>query len=285
MGGRRDAAGWCLRWRLWREKRRFRRIIGYEPDLDRPRTYNEKVFARKVRDRDSRFPVILDKVGVREYLCTRLGERRAERLMVPVLHVVERAEDIPFGELPRRCAIKAAHACGWNLFPGTAFVEGLDNEHIRETCRRWLGARYGRRALEWAYSKIPQRILIERLLDDGTHPLPLDFKFYVFHGRAELVNVHFGRYRDYRLSYYDRSFNRLQVVTAHIPPGPDLPPPKNFEAMREIAEELARPFDHMRVDLYNIDGQVRFGEFTPYPVSGKCPFRPESFDRELGAAW
>lgn len=273
------------RWRVRREAKRFERVLGHLPDLQRPRTYNEKVLWRKVFDRNPLFAVIQDKLAARDYVRDVLGTASAESVLPRLLYVTEDPRAIPWEALPERCVIKATHGCGWNLFPGHPGLGTTNRVAMTRRCGRWLRETYGRRALEWSYGKVRPRILVEEFLEHPDHDFPPDYKFYVFDGVVRLVNVHFGRHVDYRLSYYDRSFRRLDVVTAGIPGGPPVPRPRSYDQLLELAESLGRGLDHVRVDLYEVRGRPVFGEFTVYPTSGKCPFLPRSFDYELGAWW
>jgi hypothetical protein len=136
---------------------------------------------------------------------------------------------------------------------------------------------------EWAYSRATPQILVEERIG-ATDVLPSDYKFFVFGGTARYVLVVTDRAADPRASYYDTTWNR---VATH--PGaedlPLVPAPPQLAAMIEVAERIARGFDFLRVDLYDVDGQVWFGETTPYPMSGLGRYSPDSFDEELGSWW
>jgi len=112
------------------------------------------------------------------------------------------------------------------------------------------------------------------------------FLFYMFHGKCKLIYVIFDRRVDAPSRiFFDEKWNFLLVRNPSLPQGPKIKKPKNYEIMLEIAEKLSKPFDHIRVDFYNINGKIYFGELTHYAVSGRLKFEPQSFDFKLGKYW
>jgi hypothetical protein len=143
-----------------------------------------------------------------------------------------------------------------------------------------VGQSYGRWLDEWHYARIPRGILAEPFVGRGTQ-LPVDYKFYVFGGRAEYVQVHLGRGTDHRWILFDRAWQRVSAPTRDADP----PPPRSFAAMVAAAEELGRGFEFVRVDLYEVDDRPLFGEMTFLPGSGLDRFNPVSLDGIIGAHW
>ena len=160
--------------------------------------------------------------------------------------------------------------------------EQVDWELLRTLCGEWLALRYGLR--EWAYRHVPPRLLCEEVLLDQGH-VPFDYRFLVFHGQARLIQVEQGRFvRNTTQSFYTPQWQRLDVSTGS-PPGDDLPKPPTLAEMLSAAEVLGAETDFVRVDLYTIGPQVVVGELTTYPGAGTRPFKPDEFDRQLGAWW
>lgn len=267
---------------LWRQLRKFRKCHGYELDLENPRSYNEKIVWRKIYDRNPLFPVLMDKYRSRDLVGKILGDDAAGNILIPLLFSTENPEEIPFDDLPEEYIVKPNHGSGWYII--------VDKEHrmprdkIISKCRKWMKTTYGQNGMEWAYSLVRPLIMVEQLLKDSMGRLASDFKFHVFHGKVVWVFVMHDRFGVPLIARYDRDFNRL-LRNSSYPEGPDIPRPENFEKMVHVAEELAGSMDYLRVDLYNIDGKVFFGEFTIYPGSGFMPMGPEEFDRQLGECW
>ena len=152
-------------------------------------------------------------------------------------------------------------------------------------CRRWLNRPFGVSKHEWAYKDIPRRIVIEKLLvEDGEGKLPRDYKFYTIHGRCHIIQLDMDRFIGRKKNVYDRDWNPLDLIIGY-PNGDPAPKPPNFEKMLQLAEELAQDFDQVRVDLYNLDGKIYFGELTHYPGAGFLPWYPTTYAFEIGARW
>jgi len=266
--------------RLYLEKLRFYRKLGYSCDLMHPETFNEKVFWRKIYDRNPLFPVLADKYKSREYVRNLIGDKRAEQILVPLYHVTSDPETIPFDILPSQYMIKANHGCGWVLpvKEGSGFCR---KKVIRKT-RKWLRTIFGVNLLEWAYSEIKPLIMVEKLLQDNGK-IPWDYKFFVFSGRVVFFLVIQDRFTDPSVLFFDRNMSPLPVRT-NWTQGPGIEKPRRFKEMVSLAENLAQGFDFLRVDLYNLNGKIYFGEFTVYPGSATSRY-PFEFDLEIGRKW
>ncbi|HPI98516.1 MAG TPA: ATP-grasp fold amidoligase family protein [Synergistales bacterium] len=263
------------------EKARFYKKLGYFCDLKDPRSFNEKLFWRKVYDRNPLFPVVSDKIRVRDFIRQQIGKEKAEEFLIPLLHVTDEPGDIPFDNLPEEFVIKANHGSGWLMISDN--MSRLSRKDIIKTSRAWLKRSFRRNQLEWAYSAIKPMILVEKLLKDQGQ-IPMDFKFFVFHGEVKMINVHHGRFSDHRMSYYDPQMHRIRHHSRWKKEGPPVSKPENFNEMVWLAETLGSAFDFVRVDMYNITGKIFIGELTIYPSSGTHPYDRE-FDYELGSYW
>jgi hypothetical protein len=263
-----------------KEKKRFFIRKGYKPDLNNPRSFCEKLVWKKINDRNPLLRVTADKYRVRSYITQLLGQERAGEILIPLLHVTDNPNTIPFDDLPDSYIAKANHGSGWNII-----VDGNDKtrEEVIANCKKWLSTPYGLDKHEWAYQKIKRLITIEELLKDQ-NKLPNDYKFYVFHGICRLVRVSFSRFNDAASSNFNRNWTFIPLTHRTKKQGPIIDKPKNYDTMLSLAEELAQDFDFVRVDLYNIDGKIFFGELTHYPGSGS-PSMPADFDFELGRHW
>lgn len=266
--------------RLFREKRVFRRVMGYPCDLDNPKTYSEKITWRKVFDRNPLFPVVQDKLRARDYAREMLGDKEAEEILVPLYFVTGDPEKIPFDTLPDRYVIKANHGCGWMILVEDG--RKVDRRAVVRRCRKWLKTTYGKRRMEWAYSQMkPQVYGEEYLVENGK--VPTDYKFLVFGGKVRLVYAYYDRFGEPSEAFFDEKGRRLYIAAKHeAESGLELP--SNFGKMAAIAERLASPFDYLRVDLYSFGGKIRLGEMTVYPGSGTYPY-PRHMDDLLGSFW
>ena len=264
------------------EKIRFYKNLGYELNLKNPKSFNEKIVWKKINDRNPLLPITADKYKVRSYIKEVLGEEKAKEILIPLLYVTDQPETIPFETLPSDFIVKPNHASGLKIM--------VENSHFNKkemikTCKKWLKTPYGLEKLEWAYQPIKRKIIIEKLLLDDEGNIPKDFKFHIFHGKCKLVLVSFNRMHNLSKSFFDEKWNFLSVKRPPFPQRLKIKKPKNYEIMLELAEKLAEAFDHVRVDLYNLNGKIYFGELTHYWGSGTVKYEPSSFDFELGKYW
>jgi hypothetical protein len=258
---------------------RYKREFGVLPNFIRPTTFNEKVVHRMVFDRRPILATLLDKYAMRDYVKEKIGED-----LLPTLYWVTRnPADIPFDDLPGRFVVKPTHGSAWIcLVPDKANV---DRSALVDTCISWLNQNYYYVSQEWAYKHIEPRIIVEQFLSDGTGLVPMDYKFYVFDGKVQMIHVDAGRFVDQRRAHYGPSWNKLEVGSRHKNFEGEVARPKHLDEMIAYAQILAGGLDFIRVDLYDTEKQVYFGEVTVYPAAGTEIFHPREFDRDLGRLW
>ena len=241
---------------------------GRWPALDHPQRFTEWVQWRKLNDRDPDRARMTDKAHSKRIVAVALGED----FVVPTLWEGARLPVV--APWPRPFVVKANHGCGQVVIVRSA----ADYRRARRVSQQWLGRAYGGWLDEWHYGGARRSILVEPFVGT-TETLPIDYKIYVFGGRAQMVQVHEGRGKHHRWSQYDRSWRRVSSIAATASP------PQSLKAMLSAAERLGQGHDFVRVDLYEIDGAPLFGEFCLYPGSGLDPFDPPMLDNWLGAHW
>lgn len=253
--------------------------LGYLPDVENPTTFNEKLIHRKLFTDDDRYATVEDKWAVRGYVAERVGHR----VLPEVYHSTKRPETIPFESLPDEYVIKPTH-----LFGAVRIVDegdAPDQVSIVSECQEWLDERHGQHTCEYWYDDIEPRIIIEERLCAEEAYVPYDYKLYVFHGRVEYIGVHMNRFDGQTVRYYDREWTPQSfAVAAEI--GPKIDEPERLDELIAVAEELAKGFDFIRVDMYHLDeGRIVFGELTVTPGAGRLPFIPRTYDFEFGSYW
>lgn len=136
---------------------------------------------------------------------------------------------------------------------------------------------------EWPYKNVPHRILAEELIENNKDGELKDYKFFCFNGKPRFLKVDFGRYSEHHANYYDLNWNLLPFgesefpyIEAHIEKKP-----LNFNKMVSIAQQLSKGHKFLRVDLYNVDGKIYFGEITFFPASGLSKYEPAEYDYKL----
>jgi len=262
------------------EKLEFRRHLGYWPNLDNPRTFNERVCARKFRP-PSQAPVFADKLAVREFVRSRVGDEVLTRLY----YSGDRPDRIDYAALPTRFVLKGTHGSGPEL---RAFIwdkSALSRKALCDLGWRILRRRCGLEVNEPWYTELPSRLMIEEmLLEDGQ--IPPDYKFYVFAGQALYVQVIDGRHSETPHSrFYDRNWCIQPFMREGYGEAFDFERPPNLSELVSVAEALGADSEFVRADLYSVGGRVVFGELTLAPGAGWVPFSPPRYDNILGGHW
>lgn len=254
-----------------------------ELHLNKPVTFDEKLWWLKLYNRDPLLTVCSDKYAVREYV----KNCGLEEILIPEVGVYSNANEIDFDKFSEETILKCNHGSGENFLikPGTE----INEKGIRRKLNYALKQKYFLISREWNYKNIPPRIVADKVIRDKEGRLPLDYKFMCFDGEPKLLFLDLellrddGSYNDdYPRNIYDMDFNLLPVWETRQNASFEVEKPKNFEAMVEAARILSQPFAHCRVDLYNLDGKVYFGEITFYHGGGCNNIQPEQWDRKMG---
>lgn len=253
-------------------------------DLKEPKYFDEKVWWLKLHNRDPLLTKCSDKYSVREYV----EQCGFSDILIPQLGVYKRSQDIPFESFDEEVIIKCTSGSGENFF----FIPGKTTDikmiiHRMNYALRQNPYWFSR---EWNYKNVPRRIVVEKVIRDSQGRLPVDYKFMCFDGEPRLLFLDIGLIDDnniynhkYPRNIYDMDFNLMPFKETRDNYEGLVEKPKNWTRMIQIARKLSSPFPFCRVDLYNIDGQVYFGEITFYHGGGCNDIRPEEWDLRLGS--
>lgn len=254
---------------------RFKTRINRKLNLDDPVYYNDKIQWLKLYWRDPLAARCADKWEVRPFVREVVGED----ILNEIYGVYTCLEDIDFSIFPLPCVIKGTHGSGYNEF----FREEADIPRIKKKISRWLKMNYYDRTFEYLYKDLTPRIIVEKYLADHDGKPPKDYKFFCFNGEVRLIQVDLDRFGVHKQNFYDPDF---QFVDEQIWCDNDKEHieerPVNFERMSDIARKLSMPFVHVRVDLYNLDGKIIFGELTFFHLGGLTKFRSEQLEFKMG---
>lgn len=264
------------------ERKRFGERLGYQLNLENPVTFNEKLVWKKLIIRNKLLTLSADKYEAKKYVEKVLGKKIAQEHLIPTLFITDKPSTIPFKKLPDEYILKTTHTSGYNMIIDNN--TSCDHKKIISTCKNWLNISYGLKKHEWAYRNIKRKIIIEPLLRDEDNKIPMDFKFFMFHGECKIVQVDIDRYSNHARSLYDINWNMLDV-RYKVRKGSLIDKPNNLDKMIYLSEKLSKAFDFVRIDLYSFKDKIYFGEFTHYPDSGMCLFTPKEFDNYLGSFW
>ena len=268
----------------WMLQIEYRIKTGKRLNLKQPQRYTEKIQWYKLYYHDPMMKECADKYSVRAYL----SERGYGDILNPIYAAYDDASEIDFESLPDSFAMKCSVGGGLNYFVQDKHNENL--EELRQLANRWLtteydlyGYIYGR---EWCYKDRKPKVLFERLLPRNQNNDIPDYKFFCFEGKVFCLYTmieYTDNHENGKLGFFDRNFNLLPYHRLDFAPiNAQIPAPACFNKMVSIAEDLAKAFPHVRVDFYDVGGEVVFGELTFYNASGFTQFSPDEFDFIMG---
>ena len=248
-------------------------------NLKNPQTFNEKLQWLKLNNRKDIYTTMVDKYEVKKYVSNIIGSE----YIIPTLGVYSNFDEIDFDKLPNQFVIKCTHdSCGLIIVKNK---NEMDITNTRKKITRCLKANYYYSGREWPYKNVKPRIIIEPYLEDFKYKELRDYKFFAFSGKVELMFIATNRQGngDTYFDFFDKKFNHLDIINGHKmnPITPEKP--ENFKKMIELAEKLSKDLVHVRVDFYEVNGKIFFGELTFYHWSGFVPFEPENWDKKLGS--
>lgn len=260
----------------------WKRSGGEEFDLNNPKTYCQKQQWAKIYDTDSRKTVLADKVAVRAWVRDMVGEE----YLIPCLGVYDYPFDIDYSKLPNQFVIKMNHSSHMNIIVKDKNQINISN--VKKKLIKWSKVNFAFPTLELQYKNIIPRALIEKYISDSNGELK-EYKFFCFNGRVFCLYIMEGRNygsEGLKMGIMDRNFKLMPYTRKGIPMIHYQPEkPKNYNKMIEIAEVLSKDFSHVRVDLYNVDGKIYFGEMTFTSACGFGFYDQKEFDEMLGELW
>lgn len=250
--------------------------IGKFPHLKNPRTYNEKLQWLKIHDIHPEYTNMVDKAEAKKYAASIIGEQH----IIKTLGVWNRFEDIVFDNLPERFVLKTTHDSG-----GVAICYDKSEYSLnkaKKIINKSLCRNYYMEHREYPYKEIKPRIIAEELMVDESGKELKDYKFFCFDGEPKMLFVATDRPFDTRFDFFDMEWNHLPFRQGHPLANREIQKPFGFDEMKIIAQKLSQGCPHVRVDLYNINGHIYFGELTFFHFSGNVPFVPEEWDYKIG---
>lgn len=238
--------------------------MGCFPDLVKCRDYNEKIQWLKLFDQDERTVLCSDKLGVREHV----KERAGEKYMVRLYQACNKYEEIDFDKLPDSFVIKANHDSGTVVL----VREKSQLDHVKTQRRIDAALRrvYGREKGEWAYALIQPKVLVEEFIDPASEKPPADYKFHCVDGAVRVLQYIYDRGFDTKEQMIKPDGNPAGYIFDHrFAPGDTFRKPDCWDEMISVAEALAKGFKYVRVDMYlSAEGKIYAGEMTFWPMAG-----------------
>lgn len=257
-------------------KKWYKKRTGRELNLENPKTFNEKIQWLKLYDNSPLKTKLADKYLVREWINENLGEE----YLIPLLGVYDSFDEIDFDKLPDKFVLKANHGCAWNII--VKDKQKFDKKKAKKKFDKWMKRNYALKAgFEMQYKDIPPKIVAEAFIQDSKGELN-DYKVLCFNGEPKFIWIDQGRFSNRTENIYDTKWNLQPFLLTYENSKEEVPPPKNLETMIEFARKLSKDFALVRVDFYNVDGKIYFGEMTFTSASGVDVFKPAEYDLKLG---
>lgn len=259
--------------------KKYLKYLGYPMDWMSPKSYTQKIQYSKLFNNDPRRTLCSDKVAVRDFVKKKIGEK----YLIPIYGVWDSFDSIDFTKLPEKFVLKTNHGSATNLIVRNKSAFNVNK--ARSTMIRFLKDDFAFYGFEMQYAAIKPVIYAEQCLSFDCSGIE-DYKFLCFDGVVKYFWIDFNRYSNHKRNMYDLNWN-LQAWNQWTYGNYEgvVKKPDNFSEMIDIAQKLSRGFDHVRVDLYNVNGKIYFGELTFTNGGGYENILPIESDFELGKLW
>lgn len=255
--------------------------LGKKLDLKNPQTFNEKLQWLKLYNRRPEYTTMVDKFAVKEYVSKIIGSQ----YVIPTLGVWDSPEEIDWDSLPEQFVLKTTHGGGNAGVVICKSKKAFDKQNAIKRLEKSLKQDISTSLREWPYRNVPRKIIAEKYMEDSQNAGDLpDYKFFCFDGEVKALFVGTERGTgDVKFDYFDADFNHLDLIQQHPMSGRIIPKPSKFDMMKELASKLSKGIPQVRIDLYEVNGKVFFGEMTFFHHGGIVPFHPEKWDYEFGS--
>lgn len=251
----------------------------YPLNLKNPKSFCEKIQWLKLYDRKPIYTSMVDKIEAKNYVSSIIGEE----YIIPTLAVWNTVDDIDWDILPNQFVMKCSHDSG-----GIVVCQDkskLDKKIAIQLMKKGLRRRYFWQNREWPYKNVRPRIIVEKYMEDKKTRELRDYKYFCFDGEVKALFIASERQKkgtETKFDFFDDNYNHLPIINGH--PNALIPPekPSRFEDMKVLASQLSKGFPHLRVDFYEMNGKIYFGELTFSHWSGMVPFEPVEWDYRFG---
>lgn len=257
-------------------KWKFRLIMGYKLDLSDPQTFNEKLQWLKLYDRKPIYTAMVDKYEAKEYVKKIIGDE----YIIRTYGVYNNYEEIDFDALPNQFVIKPTHTSG-NVYICTDKSK-IDYNMLKKKIDKWLKRNYYMLHREWPYKNVKPRIIIEEYLCDDKRKGLIDYKIFMFNEKHAYSLVCSDRKIDLKFTFFDNKDNFIELTQENCPNDKNVKLPINYKKMLELAQKISKGTIESRIDFYDINGKIYFGEITFFDSAGFGEFNPEEYDLKFG---
>ncbi len=259
-------------------KKRFMWRTGYRLNIDNPVTFNEKLQWLKIYDRNPQYTQMVDKYEAKKYAAGKIGIE----YIIPTLGVWGSFGEIAFDKLPDQFVLKCTHDSG-----SVAIIDrknGFDIEQTKKEFDAALKTNYFWIEREWPYKNVPRKIIAEKYLGSLSKEEIKDYKFLCFNGRVKMIFTCTERHakEGLKVTFFDSEWRRMPFERHYPSSKKEIVKPENLKLMIDLAERMSEGIPFVRVDFYEIENKVYFGEMTFFPGGGMEEFEPWEWDKILG---
>ena len=261
-------------------KLQYRLRLGKKLNLKHPVLFNEKIQYAKLYYRNPELKELVDKYEVRKYVERKIGKK----YLTELYGVYNCVDEIPFDELPEKFVMKLTNGSSYNYI--CPLKDSKTRSEIEYRFKKWMTVDFYMLGREWAYKDVRNRIICEELLETNDRHGLNDYKIFCFNGIPKIIQVDFSRFVNHKRNFYTPEWKFVdEVVEYDNDPTADIPKPVNLNEMLECAKILSEGFPQVRVDFYDVDGRLVFGEMTFYHGAGYLHFKNPKFELEMGEYW
>ncbi len=255
--------------------------IGKRLNLKHPKTFNEKLQWLKLYYRNPLYHTLVDKASAKEWVAHSIGDQ----FVIPTIAEWNSVEDIDYDILPDSFVLKTTHGGGGNGVIICKDKKALDKDSAARKLSRNMKEDIASYFKEWPYGGMNKKIIAEEMISLSDGKELMDFKLLCFNGKVRCLFVGSNRFQHggVHTTYYDRNWNRLPFERSNQAEKDGIQKPAHYELMVKLAEILAKDIPFVRVDFYEANGNVYFGEMTFFPGSGFLAFNPDKWDKIIGS--
>ena len=247
-------------------------------NLKNPQTFNEKLQWLKLHNRKNIYTTMVDKYSVKDYVEKIIGKE----FIIPTIGIWNHPEEINFTQLPDKFVLKTTHGGGGKSVIICKDKKTFNKTKAINTLKEAMKEDIYVSHREWPYKNVQKRIIAEQFIDNGNEALS-DYKFFCFNGKPKMMLVSNNRFHgETEFDYFDMNFTHLPFTQGGRNSNKTIIKPTHFNEMKEIAEKLAKGIPHIRVDLYEVNDKILFGELTFFDSSGLSKFKPAIWDYKIG---
>lgn len=259
-------------------KLKYMLIFKRKLNLNNPKTFNEKLQWLKLYDRKKEYISMVDKYEVKKYVIEKIGRE----YVIETFGIYNNWNEINFEKIPNKFVIKCTHDSGGVIICKDKSCFNYDE--AKKKINKFLKRNYYWDGREWPYKNVKPRIIIEKYMKNENEEELKDYKLFCFNGKPKIILVCSERFSSSNMceTWFDEDWNWMNITEGNHRVDKNIKVPQSFKKMKYLASQLSNNIPFVRVDFYEVNGKIYFGEMTFFPASGFEKFKPKEWDKKLG---